>query len=65
MDPNENLKRQRESAAALRRELEAECISLGELSEIDNLAATLGVTVTDEMMASDTLDEIDNKLMAP
>lgn len=45
---------------ALRKALEDENISYGELAEIDRLAKKLGIKVTDEMMASDTLDEIES-----
>ena len=45
----------------LRTELENECISYGELAEIDDLAQEAGITVTDEMMASDILDALEDK----
>lgn len=43
----------------LRTELEAERISYGELHEIDCAADEAGITVTDEMLAGDILDELE------
>ena len=43
----------------LREELEQERISYGELAEIDSAAAIAEIVVTDEMMADDILDELE------
>jgi hypothetical protein len=43
----------------LRRELQAERISYGELAEIDCAAAEAGIAVTEEMLAGDILDELE------
>lgn len=43
----------------LRTELDLEQISTGELIEIDQAAEAAGVKVTDEMMAGDILDALE------
>lgn len=43
----------------LRTELDNERISLGELIEIENIAQELHIDITDDMQASDILNEID------
>ncbi len=48
--------------AELRAELDAERISTAELLEIDAIAFDLGVTVDDDMLASDKLDDIDTMI---
>ncbi len=48
--------------AELRDSLQAENISYGELIEIDSEADRLGVIVTEEMLAGDTLDAIEDCL---
>lgn len=46
----------------LRTELEAERISYGELFEIDVAADKAGIEVTDEMLAGDILDKLEENL---
>lgn len=43
----------------LREELNAERISMGELVEIDTAAAEAGINVTEEMLAGDILDMLE------
>lgn len=45
----------------LREALDSESISYGELAEIDAMAAKAGIEVTDEMMASDILDALEDQ----
>lgn len=47
---------------ALRKLVEAENISLNGLLEIDRIAKKYGIKVTDEMLAIDILNEIENKI---
>lgn len=52
----------KERIQELRKELEAERISYGELAEIDAAAAEANITITEEMLAGDILDELEKKL---
>ena len=45
----------------LRRELEAERISYGELVEIDSAAIKAGIQLTEEMLAGDVLDALEQQ----
>lgn len=45
----------------LREAIDGERISYGELAEIDAMAASAGIEVTDEMMASDILDALEDQ----
>lgn len=46
----------------LRRELELEQISLSQIVEIGNEAGAAGITITDEMLAGDLLDALEDQL---
>jgi hypothetical protein len=46
----------------LMQSLDDECISYGEIAEIDAAAAAAGITNTDEMMAIDILLELEARL---
>lgn len=48
----------------LRQALENENISYAELAEIDIAATRAGITVTDEMLASDILDKLEENVPA-
>ncbi len=46
----------------LREELAQQRISYAELAEIDSAADAAGITVTEEMLAGDILDELEARL---